>query len=62
MSYIKLGSQKEKATKTNSANQLSVGKLKEMLNKKPIGKIKDGILTELAKREKYLKRQAKKLK
>lgn len=59
MSYIKLGTQKEKHTNTNMANRLSVKKLTEMLGKTASNKIKDKIRVELDKRAKNLHKQAK---
>lgn len=62
MSYIKLGTQKEKHTNTNMANRLSVKKLQEMMGKTSSNKIKSKIRVELDKRAKNLKKQAKMIK
>lgn len=62
MSYIKLGTQKEKHTNTNMANRLSVKKLQEMMGKTSSNKIKSKIRVELDKRAKNLKKQAKMVK
>lgn len=62
MSYIKLGTQKEKHTNTNMANRLSVKKLQEMMGKTSSNKIKSKIRLELDKRAKNLKKQAKMIK
>lgn len=61
MSYIKLAGQKDKPTNTNMANQLSIKKLQETLEKASSNKIKGLIRQELQIREKVLNKQAKKL-
>lgn len=61
MSYIKLAGQKDKHTNTNMANQLSLKKLQETLEKASSNKIKGLIRQELQIRAKVLNKQAKKL-
>lgn len=59
MSYIKLGTQKQKLDKTTSACQLSKKALETKL-KNSSGKTKDLILVELAKRASLVAKQRKK--
>lgn len=51
MSYAKIGTQKAKLDKNNSAAQLSTKKLKDMVEKVQLNKHKEKIRKELQKRK-----------